>query len=338
MRNSPFAIVALAVLAACGGSQPFLSPGSANANAKPPIAAARLAKSWMAAGAKNRDLLYVSNVDGLVNVYRYWQHTLVGVLTNFTQPMGECVDRAGDVYITDWSAMTISEYAHGAAKALRVISDSYKPYGCAVDPKTGNLAVANYGEEYAAGPRGNSSAYAGNLAIYIHAKGTPTYYGSKFQHFSACGYDKYGDLLAASSEGYSGYYSGEFDYLPAKSKNFAEITLPGPSSSWYWDQVAAIAWDGEYWVVDAYGLYRYSINIKAQYVDTISLSNAGDLGPIWIFRKSPKSAATQVVGTTAESDGKGYLTYWKYPSGGSPIYQTSQDLDAPYGVAASLKQ
>ena len=62
MKNSPFAIVALALLAACDGSQPLPSPGSANANAKPQIAAARLAKSWMAAGAENRDLLYVSNV------------------------------------------------------------------------------------------------------------------------------------------------------------------------------------------------------------------------------------------------------------------------------------
>jgi DNA-binding beta-propeller fold protein YncE len=335
MKNPPFAVVALALLAACGGSQPFLSPGSANA--KPPIATARLVKSWMAAGAENRDLLYVSNVDGLVNVYRYWQHTLVGVLTKFQQPMGECVDGAGNVYITDWSGQTISEYAHGAAKALRVIPDSYKPYGCAVDPKTGNLAVANYGEEYSARPNSDSAA-DGNLAIYIHAKGQPTYYGSKFQHFSACAYDKYGDLLAASSGGYSGYYSGEFDYLPAKSKNFAEITLPGPSSSWYWYEINAIAWDGEYWVVDAYGLYRYSINIEAQYVDTISLSNAENLGPIWIYRKNPKSAATQLVATGADSHGKGYLTYWKYPSGGSPIYQTSQYLDAPYGVAASLKQ
>ncbi len=295
-----------------------------------------LGASWMAAGLKNQDLLYGSNGNGLVNVYLYQQHKLVGVLTDFTDPMGECVDGAGDVYITDYQAQTIDEYAHGSTKQLRAISDSYKPYGCAVDPKTGDLAVANFGETYEAGLR---SAYVGegNLAIYVHAKGQPIYYGTRFQHFSACAYDKYGDLLAASIDGYSGNYSGEFDYMPAKSKNFAEITLPGPESSWYWGESPAVGWDGKYWLVDSYGLYRYSINIKAQYVDTVSLSGEGTLGPVWLYRKTPHSAATQIVGTSDEFSGSGYVTYWKYPAGGSPIYQTSKDLYEPYGVAVSLK-
>ncbi len=75
----------------------------------------------MVKGLKQRDLLYVSNADGTVSVYRYWQRTLVGVLTNFTQPMGECADAAGDVYITDYAASTISEYAHGGTKPIRVL-------------------------------------------------------------------------------------------------------------------------------------------------------------------------------------------------------------------------
>ena len=184
--------------------------------------------------------------------------------------MGECVDGAGDVYITDYQAQTIDEYAHGSTKQLRAISDSYKPYGWQ-STQDRRLAVANFGETYEAGLR---SAYVGegNLAIYVHAKGQPIYYGTRFQHFSACAYDKYGDLLAASIDGYSGDYSGEFDYMPAKSKNFAEIALPGPESSWYWGESPAVGWDGKYWLVDTYGLYRYSINIKAQYVDTVSLS------------------------------------------------------------------
>jgi uncharacterized repeat protein (TIGR03803 family) len=49
-------------------------------------------------GLKQRDLLYVSNANETVNVYRYWQRTLAGVLTDFKQPMGACADSAGDVY------------------------------------------------------------------------------------------------------------------------------------------------------------------------------------------------------------------------------------------------
>jgi hypothetical protein len=55
----------------------------------------------MGKGVKQQDLLYVSNGDGLVNVYRYWQHTLVGVLTAFKNPLGECTDAIGHVYIAD---------------------------------------------------------------------------------------------------------------------------------------------------------------------------------------------------------------------------------------------
>jgi len=76
--------------------------------------------SWMDAGKLDKYLLYVSNGNGIVNVYRYWQHVLVGELTNFTQPKGECSDRSGNVYITDFGTDTISEYAHAGKTALRV--------------------------------------------------------------------------------------------------------------------------------------------------------------------------------------------------------------------------
>src|SRR5580704_1128033 len=100
--------------------------------------------SWMTKGMNDIDLLYVSNANGFVNVYRFWQHTLVGVLTNFTQPTGECADAAGNVYIVDHSTSKIYEYAHGGTKAIKTLDDSASsPDGCSVDHNTGNLAVAN---------------------------------------------------------------------------------------------------------------------------------------------------------------------------------------------------
>ncbi|HEY2475776.1 MAG TPA: hypothetical protein VGI19_13385 [Candidatus Cybelea sp.] len=114
-RRYAFSIAA-ALLAGCGGSQPPI--GAPRAMPQAPAAAVRAysGRSWMDAGAKDQDLLYVTNQNGLVNVYRYWQHTLVGVLTDFEQPMGECVDPSGNVYITDYQANKIVEYAHGAMK------------------------------------------------------------------------------------------------------------------------------------------------------------------------------------------------------------------------------
>ena len=147
-----FTPAVLLIFAGCGGAM----------QTAPPAGLTGHGASWMAQGLAQRDLLYVSNANGTVNVYRYWQHTLVGVLTEFDYPRGECSDQPGNVYITDYSASyykgKVSEYAHGGKKPVHVIKDSNQPTGCSVDPKTGNLAVADYGYHY--------YADAGDIAIY----------------------------------------------------------------------------------------------------------------------------------------------------------------------------
>jgi hypothetical protein len=261
---------------------------------------------WMAAGLAKRTILYVSNGNGLVNVYEYWTHKLVGVLTQFTQPAGECVDKSGDVYIVDYQAKTISEYAHGGKKPIEVIRDSYQPLACSVDRE---ISPAR-----------------------IMVKRTP------IDHFSACAYDDRGDLLASSSDGYSGHYYGDFDYVPKKSKNILSMNPPGPasSSSWQWGFINGIAYDGKYWVVDDYQLYRYKINIKAEYVDKIALSGGSGAGGIAVYRKTSRSPTTQIVGAIGYDSQTKDVGYWKYPAGGDPYYEITTDLDAPDGVAISL--
>lgn len=288
-----------------------------------------------AKGLAQRDLLYVSNANGTVSVYRYWQRTLVTVLTKFTTPKGECSDAAGNVYIADYGAKKLYEYAHGGTKPIKTIDDSpYRPEGCAVSPKNGDLAVANYGES-------DSWYYGtGNLAIYPHGGGSPIFYGNEDDHFTGCAYDDYGDLLAVSQNGYSGpwYYYAYFYYLPKKSSKLILMNLPGPSRSWYWRSVQGVAWDGEYWDVNSYSLYLYSINIKANYVGKIPLSTTyGGLAQVALYRKALKGRATQAAGATNNYNGKNAVDFWKYPVGGTPIDDLTKDLDAPVGVAISLR-
>lgn len=286
--------------------------------------------SWMAGGNAKQDLLYVSNGDGIVNVYRYSQHNLVGELTKFTQPEGECTDASGNVYITDYATSTIAEYAHGGKTALRVIDGSpYGPYGCAVNLKNGDLAVANYNQA--------SSYSEGNVAVYAHAKGTPTYYSNKdLYQVNACAYDKYGDLLVTGFSLYSGYrlYTS-FAYLPAKSENYQEIALPPPNSTfgWYDFQVHGMGWDGEYWTVEAYDeLYQYTINIKPQLIGSVELQ--GDSSPVAFYFANPKKQATQAVGAD-NSQSAPHAYYWNYPAGGPPYVTITHGLDRPFGVAIS---
>ncbi|MGA8574292.1 MAG: hypothetical protein WB609_01230 [Candidatus Cybelea sp.] len=319
-RRALSAAVAAALLTACALRQGQELPSNV---------AAPGGSAQADAGNANKFLLYVSNGDGIVNVYRYWQHVLVAELINFTQPEGECADANGNVYIADYGAGAIDEYAHGGKAPLRVIDTSpYKPYGCAVNLKNGNLAVANYSQ---------SSYYSqGNVAVYARAKGKPTYYSNKdLYHVNAVAYDKYGDLLATGFYLYSSYYLyTNFAYLPAKSKNYQEIQLPSPNGSgWYQWSVQGLGWDGEYWVVESYdNIYQYSINIKPELVGTVPLD--GDAGPVTFYFADPKNEATNAAGGGSGSDG--VLYFWKYPAGGEPYAKVTHGLDRPFGVALSV--
>lgn len=335
MRSLDFSRYALSscmaatMLSGCGESQPPIAPVGSLAGDGAATHVSR-DSSWMDPAGAGKYLLYVSNGDGIVNVYRYWQHVLVGELTNFTQPQGECTDRIGNVYITDYGSGEIAEYAHGRKTPLRVIDASpYKPYGCAVNAKNGDLAVANYSQ---------SSYYSeGNVAVYAHAKGKPTYYSNNdLYHVNAVAYDKYGDLLTTGFYLYSGYYlSTYFAYLPAKSKNYQEIELPPPDSSgWYQVPVQGLAWDGEYWTVDLNDdLYRYSINIKPQLIGSVPLD--GDTGPVAFYFANPKEQATNAVGAYSFS-GNYDVYYWNYPDGGQSYAKVTHGLDRPFGVAVSV--
>jgi hypothetical protein len=320
------AMLAAGVFAGCGSpSQPGALPP---AGAPPGAAAVHQTShgvSWMGKGVKQQDLLYVSNRDGIVNVYRYWQHTLVGALTKFTYPLGECTDAAANVYIADGHAQKIYEYAHGGTKAIRTLDDSpYRPQGCAVNPKTRDIAVANYGEGYSRG---------GNIAVYPQSGKPVLYSGAGDDHFIACAYDKRGDLLTSSTYGSSGFYYGDFYYLPNEGVKLLPMALPGPSRSWQWGRGLSVAWDGKYWlVVGDNTLYQYTINIKAQYVGTITLDSS--IIQAAIYLPLVKSHSVQVVGAGFDNS-KPAVYYWNYPAGGTHVAEITKGLDLPYGVAIS---
>jgi hypothetical protein len=329
--------VAVAMLAGCGGSQPSIGALGTMPQSRAIGQHGDRGKSWMLPEAKSEDLLYVSEeVGGVVRTYRYWPRKRVGVLTGFMSPRGECVDGAGDVYIVDFEANDVLEYSHGGKSPIRVINVApYWPYGCAVDTKSGNLAVANWWQGDGTGE--------GSLAIYHHAKGTPVIFQSPLGHYESCAYDDKGDLLTTDGgESSSGYGSG-FAYLAKGSTQLVTINISGGSS---WDGnfngVQGITWDGKYWVLntESYSneIYRVAIRgLRGHRVGTTYLSGVEfNLGPVFIYNNRPGSQGTQVVGATTYDYAE--ITYWKYPTGGSPIAQIFKDLDRPYGVAVSLKQ
>jgi hypothetical protein len=323
-----FTIGAAGLIAGCGGSQPPIG----GASDIPTAAAYRSVphSSWTRSGKSGQDLLYVSNGNGIVNIYNYSTQELIGELIDFTKPEGECTDRKGDVYITDYSTGDIDEYAHGATTAMRVINESpYNPDACAIDPKSGDLAVANYSD--------GGSYTQGSLAIYAHAKGKPKYYTSKaLYQVNGVAYDTHGDLLVTGFYLYSGYYvETAFAYLAAKSKNLQAITLPPPNSSYGWGSVAGLGWDGDYFVVASYqNLYQYSINIKAELVGTVEL-NGAEIAPAF-YERNRKKQATQAASTAYEFGQNDAAYLYQYPAGGKPYATITHGIDDPLGVAISL--
>lgn len=329
MKTSSFGVL-LGSMAVAVGITACASPQ--NASDIPTAAADREVPrgSWIKPGSSGQDLLYVSNGNGIVNIYGYATQQLIGELIDFTKPKGECTDRKGDIYITDYSAGDIDEYAHGATTAMRVIHESpYNPDACAIDPKSGDLAVANSGD--------GGSYTQGSLAIYAHAKGKPRYYKSNaLYQINGVAYDAYGDLLVTGFYLYSGYYvETAFAYLPAKSKSLQEITLPPPGSSYDWGSVAGVVWDGKYFGVQSYDyLYEYSIDIKAELVGTVELDGA-EIAPAF-YERNPKRQATRAASAAYEFGGKNAAYLYQYPAGGEPDATITHGIDDPLGIAISV--
>jgi hypothetical protein len=323
-----FALAAAATMLAACGSAPMQNGAVVPQGASSQSRVRPQHRSWMDLGLAKQDLLYVSNGNSEVTVYRYWQHTLVGVLTQFTQPKGECADSAGNVYITDSTAQRILEFAHGGTKPIKSFDDSPdSPYTCSIDPTTGNLAVANQ----------DGTSQPGSIAIWKKGSSSPTRYtDSLLYYFEGCAYDANGNLLVTNGSRYP--YGTYFAWLSKAGNKLINITVPGPDPSRAWGYVQGIQWDGKYFAIDDYYIYRIAlIHGQAYYVGETELDAAGSNGPYWIYNNKPGTQGTQVVGGV-NGDEDSVVNYWHYPSGGEPIFGLSHGIDNPFGVTVSLKQ
>jgi hypothetical protein len=334
VKRSYFAVpaalssTAALLLAGCGGSSK--QSGWALPEAGVSSRAAHGA-TYMKSDVTNADLLYISDANGEVTVYRYWQRTLVGILTNFTQPMGMCVNAGGDVFIADYGAHKVYEYAHGGTKAIASFDEApLSPYTCAVNLATGDLAVANVD---------TSSSHSGDIAVYAHASGAPaTYKSTELGNFEGCAYDSNGNLLATNGQAPGRNGPASFAWLPKGGGKLLDINLPGREPSWTWYFVDGIQWDGKYFVIDFGSELDRIALIKGlgYYVGDTSIEDASN-GPYWIYNDNPKAQGTQFV-AAAGSRSYGEVLYYTYPSGEGPIHYITHGLDGPFAVAVSLKK
>lgn len=281
-------------------------------------------RSWMLPDAAKGDLMYVADTkDNVVDVYTYPAGKPAGTLTGFVGLAFVCADTAGNVFVPSYGLSEIFEYAHGGTQPIATLKDSRAtPYSCSVDPKTGDLAVANFSTEGGA---------SGNVVIYRHAKGKPqTYQLEDIEREYFCAYDDKGDLFVESNSaaGSGGYFG--LEELRKGARLFGPITLQNVPA-----YPNGLQWDGTYLAVgtgtlvgpssgDTYVYHMQISNFIAKTVGTTQLAEHGPTGNFFI------DGSTIVVSGGSQQSGVGFFNY---PDGGAPAKMLTET--SPYGVVVS---
>lgn len=285
----------------------------------PAIAPERLsgAGSWMDPSANRTALLYVADWGAdAVYVYSYPAARRKGMLTGFKRVEGLCADRMGNVWVVDSLASTLYEYAHGGTHPIATLSDpkDEHPWTCSVNPKNGDLAVANI-------RRGSDAP--GSLSVFTGAQGKPrTYLDPNISAMISVSYDNHSNIFVAGVP----YARPPFAFaeLRHRRKKFVGIALVGvriksPGGLQFADGNLAIGDDQGKTVV-----YQFS---GGTITGITSLLGACHVAQFFI--DGPTLLATSICAHSFPS-----VLFYKYPSGGHPIKEFS-GLEHPFGVAVS---
>jgi hypothetical protein len=321
------ATLTAALLAGCGGSQPPIGvPGMMQQSSAIATHAAH-GRSWILPEAKGEDLLYVASESHGGSIFSYPQGKLVGAFEGFSRPMGLCSDAAGHVFLVDNAAQQILEYAHGGTSPIATFNDyGNDPNGCAVDPKTNNLAVV-----------GGGGTVQGNIAVFKGEQGSPKVYYDKYNQgaYEWCTYDSSSDLFVNTGPGGPGFGLIE---MPSGSSTFLEFNLDnklrgGGAVQWYGKYLAVASPNGNGQGTKG-PLYVYQIAVSgstATVKKTITLStgkrnrNPGYPVQFWIQGDKIVSSKTS----------QGNLGIWRYPEGAEPT-RNIQDNGRRQGNAGLL--
>ncbi len=304
-------------------------------------------KSWISpdVGRAPR-LLFISDLGkGTVTIFTMPGLAVKGQITGLTEPEGECSDVSGHVWVAVVGSQEVMELSR-TGKMIGSVSTS--PYGypksCAVDPKTGNLAVALH-LSTRFGP--------GRVLVYKGGSGSPTSYRNFFQgtyYFPA--YNDRGDLFV---DGCLAYPCGPGEYmlseLPARGRimHFVKITggkiyFPGN-----------LIWSNKNHYMYAFDQDCGDTHAACAYTLSISGSKGIITGSTGNFLDSKGNQICDMIEGTIGANGEklaaggdyndcntsaaSAVYRWPNPAGGIPTnsYTSSSNLGEPFGAALSTK-
>jgi hypothetical protein len=289
---------------------PMTQPTAYTATAAGPNRTTPIASRSRVLPAMSSKLLYVSE-GTTVEVYGFPKGDLVETLTGFQRAAGDCTDRIGNVFITDEFAGTISKYAHGGTSPTLILPDlGRNPYGCSVDPKSGDLAVANFG-----------SFPTGGVVVYKKAKGSGTAFADSSIHtYYYCGYDNSGNLFVEGSN-YLHQDTGLLAELPNGGSEFQTITLDNSFSPG-----GGVQWDGTDLALES---PKGKHNTQGPtLIDRVQISASTGTMTTPVYLSTGKRDQNPGVGTQFWIDGNSIVNQeyssrgvglWRYPAGGKII-------------------
>jgi WD40 repeat protein len=273
---------AVALLSGCG------APQSANPS---------VATTLQASSPSRGDFVYFAGAFGTqVYIYSFPGGKRVGTLNGFKNTAGLCSDSSGNVWVIDAVSRrrsAIFEYAHGGYKRIASLRVDKGADACAVDPSSGDLAVAT------------SDA---SVAVWTNGQGSPTLFSTAkfFKRAQTIAYDGLGNLYVRS------FVGGEpAAWLPKGDSALQEFSIA---------QLGSYGWDGQYFVVGPKDggtgpLTRYKLSDGSGAVVgkvSVKLCAPGYAPPRFAILGSKLALSCGLDETNS-------LNYYHYPKGGKPI-------------------
>jgi DNA-binding beta-propeller fold protein YncE len=277
------------------------------------------AASGMGPQTASEDLLYVAN-RGSITIYSYPQGNLVATLALSYEPNGLCSDSSGNVFITSADMQEIFEYAHGGKHAIRTLKDpGYMPRGCASDPVTGNLAVANY--------ETSSAKHPGNIEVYPKATGNPnSFVGANLHYYLYCSYDTDGNLYVDGESSSTRVVVAE---LPKDGNTLSRVDLSQSIG-----RSDGIQWDGTYVAVgdeSTHAIYEFAIKRSSG-----MLKRATFLGGTQRVGQFDIDGLTVIVPNSNSTSDASDVLFFPYPRGGEPIQTITNGVLLPSAAVISV--
>jgi hypothetical protein len=324
--SSTVAVLASAILlSSCGGSGAISDAPSAPSAVHPDHG-----KTWVSPDAKRTaQLVFTSDeANDDVDIFSLPGFKLKGTVTGFDEPQGMCSGTSGgsgNVWVANTGTEQMIELSRTGQKLATITDASGYPVSCAVDPKTGDLAVFNI----------FNFTGAGVIDLYSCPSCMPKVLTiPNFYYYYFGNYDPKGDLFVDGKNTSGTFLLGE---VPAGDTTGAGVTITGGTI--YFPGMVQWYAPGSYLAVgdqlcgDAETFCLYSVQISGSHgtiTGKTTFSNPSGSEACTVSGELDPAAEKYLVAT-----GCGVLGRWHYPAGGKPKNSIASN---DFGVAISVKK